>query len=66
MSEPLAFWCASSCLFTLGIFLLTVALLRHGRSEQFRNKRLSELIWQSRSRNIDWWLDINRKDDRQQ
>jgi hypothetical protein len=64
LSEPLTFWCASSCQFLLGIFLLTVAILRHGRGEQFSNRRLSELIWQSRSRNTDWWLDINRRDDK--
>jgi hypothetical protein len=48
----------------LGIFLMTVALLRHSRREQFENRRISELLWQSRSRNTDWWLEINRRDDK--
>lgn len=61
-TETLALWCASACLFTLGISIITVALLRYGGTNRFKNKRIAELIWQGRNRNTDWWLDINRKE----
>ena len=60
--QSLVFWCASSLLFLTGILTLILALLRHGREKMPKNRRLTELIWQSRSQNTDWWLDINRKD----
>lgn len=62
--EQLGYFCLSSCLFMLAITLLTVALLRHGLSERTKNRRVAELIWQARNRNTDWWLDINRKDEK--
>jgi hypothetical protein len=47
----------------LAIFLLIVALLRHGIGDRTKNRRVAELIWQARNRNTDWWLDINKKDE---
>jgi hypothetical protein len=60
--EPVIAWCISSFLFLLGIFILTVALLRHGMGERIRNRHFAELLWQAKNRNTDWWLDINKHD----
>lgn len=59
--QTLAYWCGSACLFALGALALMIALLRHGGSNRFKNRRLAELMWQSRNRNTDWWLEINKK-----
>jgi hypothetical protein len=57
------YWCAGAVLFTLGIFILTLAILQAGDNEKIRNRRIGELRWQSKNRNTDWWLDINKKKD---
>lgn len=56
--ESLAYWCASSCLFALGGLLLVYAVLRHGGSQRFKNRRFAELMWQAQNRDTDWWLDL--------
>jgi len=61
---PVLLWCVSSCLFALGGIIITLAFLRHGAGQHIRNKRLAELIWQSRNKNTDWWLDIGKNNDR--
>ena len=60
--QALGFWCAGSLLFFTGTVALFIALLHHGRDKMPKNRRLTELIWQSRSQNTEWWLDINKKD----
>lgn len=57
-AEPILFWCISSCLFVLAMFIMTLALLRHGAGRQIKNKRLAELMWQAQNSDMDWWLDI--------
>jgi hypothetical protein len=48
-------------LFALAVVLFVVALLRFGGSNHYQNRRTAVLIWQVRSQNTDWWLEINRK-----
>lgn len=60
MVMNLAYWCVSSLLFGVGIFILMVALLRSGAKSRLQNKRTAEIEWQSRQSSTDWWLDINK------
>lgn len=54
--EPLLYWGISLCLFMLAGLVMVVALLQMSMGRREKNARLAELIWQSRSRNTDWWL----------
>lgn len=64
--SPLLTWCISSGLIFVAISLLVLAILRHGAGqERIKNRRIAEILWFSRNRNTDWWLEIGKKKDEQ-
>lgn len=64
--SPLVTWCISSGLIFTAISLLVLAILRHGAGqERIKNRRVAEILWFTRNRNTDWWLEIGKNNDKQ-